>query len=315
MKHTNPHGDDFNPMLFPNEAVGYEVVTKPMMASYKLDGMRCIFKNGQMLSRQFKPILNKQLNERFAKMKELTKDNPFVFDGELYSHDIDFGEIMHYCRTEDLGDEPLPDSIKFYCFDRTNVIMANEIPAHVRYMVVQTELANVSPYVEVLEQRTISTPEEAKAMFEEAVAKGYEGLILKDPNSFYKHGRISTTSGDGYKFKPYQTWDARIIAVEQATEVAPTAEKKKTEYGYSKTSRKKGDRIPVEKASAFTVLYDGKLLKVSLAMTYKEKEQVWREKDSYIGKTIEYKGMLVGAKDVPRHPVFVRMRPDKDEGE
>jgi len=26
---------------------------------------------------------------------------------------------------------------------------------------------------------------------------------------------------------------------------------------------------------------------------------------------IEYKGMLVGAKDVPRHPVMIRFREDK----
>jgi hypothetical protein len=47
-------------------------------------------------------------------------------------------------------------------------------------------------------------------------------------------------------------------------------------------------------------------------MTDEEKEKVWKEKDSYIGKTIEYKAMLVGSKDLPRHPVYIRMRPDKD---
>jgi len=43
-----------------------------------------------------------------------------------------------------------------------------------------------------------------------------------------------------------------------------------------------------------------------------KKEEVWKNKEKYIGRIIEYKGMLVGAKDVPRHPTFVRFREDKD---
>jgi len=319
----NPHGDDFDVMCFPNEAVGYEVVTKPMMASYKLDGMRCFFKKGEMLSRQWKPILNKQLNERFQPLKDITKNKNYILDGELYSHEIDFGEIMHYCRTEDLKDEPLPDNINFYMFDML-IDMKNNRRAEDRNKDLISffhDLVDKSivfdnydfSHVYILTQLMVSTPEDAKKMFEEAVNEGFEGLILKDPDSQYKYGRITIASGDGYKFKPYQTWDARIIDVEQATEADPKAEKTITEKGYSRTSRKKGDRIPIEKASAFRVMYEDKELKVSIAATDEEKEKIWKEKDSYIGKYIEYKGMLVGAKDLPRHPVFVRMRPDKDD--
>lgn len=319
MSRLNTHGDNFSPMLFPNDAVGYEVVTKPMMASFKLDGMRCIFKNGEMLSRQFKPIENKQLNERFAHLKELTAgDVSIILDGELYSHELNFQQIMHYCRTDDLGSETLPESLQFHCFDIL-VDMKTEMPASERYANI-VFVAGPNPrsrlplkYFVPLEQRTVSTPEEVKKMFEEAIAAGFEGLILKDPKSPYKYGRLTTKSGMGYKFKPYQTWDAKIIGVERATEVDPSAERKVGELGYHKTSRKKGDRIPIEKASAFRVMYGDKELKVSLAMTDEEKEKVWREKDSYIEKTIEYKGMLVGSKDVPRHPVFVRFREDKDD--
>ena len=42
-----------------------------------------------------------------------------------------------------------------------------------------------------------------------------------------------------------------------------------------------------------------------------EKEDIWSKRSTYIGKTIEYKGMLIGAKDVPRHPVMIRFREDK----
>jgi len=314
MSRINNQGDLFSPMLFPNESVSYDQITKPMMASNKLDGMRCIFKNGKMLSRQFKEIQNKQLNERFQSLKEVTKDGKYIFDGELYSHELNFQEIMHYCRTDDLKDDPLPESINFYCFD-VLYNMENTRPAIERYadlvdfhhdLIDKQATLNrwdFSHFI-ILEQRTVSTPEEVKQMFEEAIAAGFEGLILKAPDSEYKYGRISIASGDGAKFKPYQTFDAKIIGVEQATKVDPTVERKVGELGYHKTSQKKGDRILIEKASAFRVPYDGKEVKVSLGLSDSEKEEIWQNRDKYVGKWIEYSAMLVGAKDLPRHPVF-----------
>lgn len=113
------------------------------------------------------------------------------------------------------------------------------------------------------------------------------------------------------KVKPFETFDARIIDVVQSTQVDPEAEKKVNELGRSVTSRKKDDRVFIEKAAAFLVKYGNHEVKVSLAMTDEEKKSVWCNKDDYIGKMIEYKGMLIGSKDVPRHPVFVRFRDDR----
>jgi len=111
--------------------------------------------------------------------------------------------------------------------------------------------------------------------------------------------------------KPFLTFDAKIVGVIQSTEVDPNVEKKINELGRSVTSKKVGDRILINKASAFEVEYEGKKLKVTLAMTDGEKEEVWVNRDKYIGRMIEYKGMMVGAKDVPRHPVMIRYREDK----
>ena len=41
------------------------------------------------------------------------------------------------------------------------------------------------------------------------------------------------------------------------------------------------------------------------------RKEIWENQKKYIGKTIEFKGMLVGAKDLIRHPVFLRFRSDK----
>ena len=51
----------FKPMLAPIESVNLDEVNYPIFASYKLDGIRCLFIKGEMLSRSLKQIQNKQL--------------------------------------------------------------------------------------------------------------------------------------------------------------------------------------------------------------------------------------------------------------
>jgi DNA ligase-1 len=138
----------------------------------------------------------------------------------------------------------------------------------------------------------------------------YEGSILRHPQSKYKFGRYTLKSWDAYKLKPYETFDWEIIWVVQATVVDPTVEKTTNELGRSVTSKKKWDRIFIEKASCFLVKYWELEVKVVLSMTNKEKEDVRNNRYSYIWQWIEYKGMLIWAVDLPRHPVFIRFRTD-----
>ena len=116
-----------------------------------------------------------------------------------------------------------------------------------------------------------------------------------------------------FKVKPFRTFDAVIKDVVQATKVDPEAEKKTNELGRSVTSKRQKDRILIEKASAFKVMYEGHEVKPVIAMSDTEKEEIWENRDKYIGRWIEYRGMQIGAKDVLRHPVVTRFREDKDE--
>jgi ATP-dependent DNA ligase len=163
----------------------------------------------------------------------------------------------------------------------------------------------------IVGQDLVQSAEEVQYRFEKALEGKVEGLILRSGKGQYKCGRGTLREGIIFKVKPFITFDAKITGVVQSTEVREGAEKKINELGRSVTSKKKDDRIAIEKASAFSVDYKGKELKVVLAMTDPEKEAVWANKEDYIGKWIEYKGMLIGAKDLPRHPIMLRFRKDK----
>lgn len=313
----------FKPLLAPNEEIDLKELNYPLLASYKLDGIRCIFYKGQILSRSLKQIQNKQLREKFEPIRKYTEEHQIILDGEIYSPELTFQEITSFVMTQDFEDKKsikrygkimtIPDHLKFYCFD---VIedggMIDDCYFEARLDCVKKFLKDFRYISEVVEHVIVNSPDEVSKLFEKALNDGVEGLILRDPEGRYKYGRGTVREGIIYKVKPYKTFDAQITGVVQATVVDLNAEKKVNELGRSVTSKKKGDRNLIEKASAFNVLYDGKELKIVLAMTDEEKEEVWENRNSYIGRWIEYKGMLIGAKDVPRHSVFLRFREDKD---
>ncbi len=309
----------FKPMLAPNEKVDLDTIQYPLLASYKLDGIRCIFKDGEMLSRSLKQIQNKQLHEKFQHLKDYSKEHNVILDGELYAHDLTFQEITRYVMTQDFTDKKsikkfgkvleIPSTLQFHCFDMIIEENYNETFTSRAYNVNNLDLKDLK----VVLQFGVFKKDNVEELMERALEDGYEGLILKSKEGRYKTGRGTIKEGLIYKVKPYRTLDAEIKGIVQATKVDPNAEKKINELGRSVTSKKKGDRILIEKACDFVVDYEGLDLKVVIALTDIEKEEIWKNKESYIGRIIEYKGMLVGSKDLPRHPVFVRYREDKDE--
>lgn len=309
----------FKPLLAPNQEVNLDEIIYPILASYKLDGVRIVFYKGQILTRSLKQLPNKQLRFKFEAIRKYTEDNQCILDGEIYSHELTFQEIISFCMTQDFEDKKsvkkfgkvmtIPESLKFYCFD---MIIDDDINLSFKTRINNIKFAHITLELLNIEQWSCFSKEDVENLFENALDNGYEGLILRDPNGRYKFGRGTIKEGIIYKVKPFRTFDTEVIGVVQATEVNEDAEKKTNELGRSVTSKKKGDRHLIEKASAFVVNYEDKELKVTLAMTDEEKEEVWRNKETYIGKWIEYKGMLVGSKDVPRHPVMIRFREDKN---
>jgi len=311
----------FKPMLAPNDKVNLNDIKYPILASFKLDGIRCLFIKGEMLSRSLKPIQNKQVREKFQPLTDYSKNMGCILDGEIYSPKLSFQEITRFVMTKDFNDPKsikkhggvleIPEHLQFHIFDTVNDDTFN-MRFIERINGLSRNLAKHERVIEYVKQVTISSKEDVEEYFNVALENGFEGLILRDPNGRYKCGRGTIKEGLIYKVKPFVTFDAEILDVIQATEVDPNAEKKINELGRSVTSKKKDDRILIDKASAFEVEYEGKKLKVTLAMPDDEKVAVWANREQYKGKIIEYRGMLVGAKDVPRHPVMIRFRKDKE---
>ena len=300
----------FCPMLAPNEEIDISTLKYPMLVSFKIDGIRAIFKDGEMYSRALKQFPNIKLRERFVALKLYAKENKMILDGELYCKSLTFNELSGLTHRLD---EEIPKDLYFYCFDMIrNESFETPFITRILSLTANQDLRTKGFYCQRVEQEELFNYKEVEEYYKKALEWGCDGLILRDREGRYKFGRGTVKEGLIYKLKPFRTFDAQIIGIEQATEVDPKAEKKINELGRSVTSKKKADRILIEKASAFLVMYEGKELKVCASMTDEEKEEVWKNKEKYVGRWIEYKGMLVGSKDLPRHPNFIRWRIDKE---
>lgn len=295
----------FKPMLAPNEKIDLSTIQYPILASYKLDGIRCIFKDGEMLSRSLKPIRNKKLQERFQFLKDLSKTIG-ILDGEIYSSELTFQEIQHFVMKEDIGDEILPEHLMFYCFDWYDVKTQSKFSD--RVLSYKLLLLN-KEYVYPVKQTEVTCEGHVNMFFKEALKYDFEGLILKDPNGRYKFGRGTVREGLIYKVKPFKTYDLPIIEVYERVE--NTSESKINELGNKQKARCQADMIPTGIAGGFVVEYNGFKMKVTATGDEAFRRKIWENRESHVGDMIEFKAMEVGSKDVLRHPVFIRFREDK----
>ena len=311
----------FKPFLAPNEQINLDEIKYPLLASTKLDGIRCIFYKGKMVSRSLKPIQNKQLREKFEPIRAYSEEYNLILDGEIYGTGMSFQQIVSKVMTQDFEDKKsikkfgkivqIPERLKFYCFD---VIKDDEFDKEfsLRYANDVLKVEDAFPRLAIsVYHKIVNNKKEVEVYFEEVLALGYEGLILRSLDGRYKCGRGTIRENLIYKVKSFLDFDAKVIGLVQATEVNTNTEKKINELNRSVTSKKKSDRHVINKASCFKVLYEGKEVKVSIALPDEDKKYIWNNSEEFIGRIIQYKGMLIGAKDVPRHPVFLRYRDDK----
>src|SRR5690606_37196394 len=126
-------------------------------------------------------------------------------------------------------------------------------------------------------------------------------------------GRATLKEATFIKFKPYEDFDSKIIGFVQGTIVRDGADKKTNELGRSVTSKKQEDRVPIESLAGFLIEHNGQEMTVSCSsMNHAERAEAWSKRDSLLGTWIQWEGMVVGSKNVPRHPKFKFYRYDKE---
>jgi len=141
--------------------------------------------------------------------------------------------------------------------------------------------------------------------------EGFEGLILRDPNAPYKRGRSTVDQGYLLKLKRFVDDEAVVIGFEERMHngneatVNELGRTKRSSHQANKTGR--GDLGALRLRTA-----EGVEFSCGTGFSDAERDQIWRNRDSLLGRFAKYKHFVIGSKDAPRHPVFLGWRDPKD---
>jgi DNA ligase-1 len=289
-------------MKAPSKQIPVEEMPIPMLCSLKLDGIRCLIKDGKIHSASMRLLPNKNLPSHLSYLIEQFPDQ--VFDGELYSHILPFQEHTSLLMAHT---KQLPNHLAFHCFDTLplNQWGTCEIPYSTRYKTLKETLKTVpkNQPVCLVEQRLANTHTDIHKWYNKAIEADYEGLMVRDPNGLYKNGRATIKQANIFKIKSWTDYDGEIIGVYEMEGIKTGAERVIDPTGHRRAVHKKDDRETKGTLGGFLIkLEDGTETRVGAwkGLTHAVRTEIWLDKESYIGKWVRFKSQACGEKDKPR---------------
>jgi DNA ligase-1 len=271
----------------------------PVLASNKLDGVRAFIHNGAVFSRNFKPIPNVHVQKLFASL-------PAGTDGELILGEPTAPDAYRKTVSAVMCSEnPEGANVVFHVFD----IMEEATPFWQRHHHLHDAVQ-----VNIVKNWMVKSPEALLEMESEALKAGYEGLMVRDPNGPYKHGRSTEKEGWLLKLKRFE--DSEAVVYGYVPLMHNDNEAMEDELGHTKRSTAKAGLVAQEMLGKFLVkdIKTGVEFEcgTGLGLTQELRRQLWNERDTLAGRIIKYKFFPSGGKDKPRFPIWLGWRSPLD---
>jgi DNA ligase-1 len=276
----------------------------PMLASPKLDGVRCLVIDGVPTSRSLKPLPNRALLDWLPwKLLEHCDGEMIVGDptapdaynrttSAIMSHDGDLrGLRFHVFDHFEHPDEP-------YAFRRTAAFdTVKNVPC---------EKAGVLPEYDIRSPKALLELEAAM------VHAGYEGVMLRDPMAEYKFGRTSSKGRELLKVKRFEDSEAVILGVQQLMRNGNV--QFADELGLAKRSSAQAGLVGEDMVGALLVrdVKTGVEFSIGSGFDQATRKTYWTWRDKLPGQMVKYKFQPAGVKEAPRFPVFLGMRSTLD---
>ena len=292
------------PMLASRDIPTAEQIRYPVLTSWKLDGMRCLIKDGKAVSRTFKAIPN-DFTRNWCEA-----NLPEGLDGELMLRDLTGS--FHAASGAFRRKTGEPDFV-FAAFD---LVTDGDIdrPYAERYQDLLAFQGGIDPaHFAVVPHEMVHSAEELLEAYENFLQIGYEGLMVNCPESGYKCGRSSLKQGILLKFKPFQDEEALVMGM---TELLRNGnEKTEDAFGRAKrASHRENKTLGGTLGSLQCKFADGTEFSVGSGFSAELRQEIWDDGDQgeIIGAWVKIKhqpppgGRKAGV--APRFPTFLGIR-------
>ena len=274
--------------------------SKGLMITPKVDGLRFLKINGVIVSRSLKPIRNKHIQA------VLSAALPDGVDGEITSGDTfqSCGKIMKI--------EGEPD-FKVWLFDFVDPDKEIIAPYQERLEDLKQIQVDESINCEFLIPKVVHNLDEVYEAHQQYLIDGFEGSMVRQPDSTYKFGRSTTREAILLKIKDFADDEAIVIGF---TELERNLNEAKTNaLGHTERSTSKEGKVLADTLGSFIVDYNGVQFNIGSGLNDELRETIWQNKEAYLNKIVKFKHQPAGAKaetGVPRLPIFLGFRDEDD---
>lgn len=273
----------------------------PLLGSPKLDGIRALIIDGQLVSRNLKPIPNRFIQNTLP----LKKMNGW--DGELIVGKPNAKDCFRATTSGVMSEDGEPN-FTFWVFDHIPNGKVNYgdrlkgLTANVRGL--------IHPRVRIVPQVKLVDPFAVHQYEEVMLERNYEGIMLRALNGEYKFGR--STLKEGYLMKLKRFADGEAVVLKLVEQMENTNEKTTDELGRSKRSSHKAGKVGKDTTGALRVrdCVTGVEFDIGTGLDDATRRRYWIMPHIIEKKIIKYKYFPSGSKDKPRFPVFLGVRED-----
>jgi DNA ligase 1 len=189
----------------------------------------------------------------------------------------------------------------------------------------ETRLADLSRYLSnieyvyrgiikivIVEAVEIATYDELLAYEKKQLAKGYEGIILRDAKSLYKQGKATEKEGSLWRIKRFEDSEGVIVGFEEGMSNQNAAQT--NELGHTKRSSSKAGKVPMGTMGAIKMRDEknGWDLSVGTGFTPAQRQEIWNNREQLLGKIGKYSFFRVGSGESARFPSWIGLRDPLD---
>jgi len=271
----------------------FDKIQYPVLATPKLDGIRCLMVNGVAMSRSMKPIPNQYVQEQLRGLHGL--------DGELMVNG-DFNQVQSGIMKK-TGE---PD-FTFHVFDKWD--------RDYGYGLCMEDLDWLgvdNPRAKLLLPNIVNNEQDLTLYLEHCLKQGYEGVMIRQPNSKYKFGRSTVKEGILLKIKKFFDDEAELLEIIEAQH--NLNEQDYDELGYSKRSSCKENLVPAGTAGSLLVKWNDKEFRVGFGpgFTDEKKQWIWDNRVNLLGELVKFSYQELSKDGIPRFGKMLEIRHPDD---